>query len=267
MKVEIKETHLSLIALLMAFVLVPSCGYDSLSFEPDCENAVVLETVAVTASACDQEAGSIEVQVVDQTLIDVEYSIDGVNFQTEGKFENLSAGTYTITAKNTDCEGTLDVQVENAEGLNASAISNPAGCSTNDGSIEVTTENASGNLTYSLDGGDAQSDATFSGLAAGTYSLSVRDEIGCEVSLSVEVAVDIEFEEVQTIVNSSCALSSCHGGNVSPDFRVRSNILNNATRIRNFTSSRAMPPSSSSIRLTDEQIATIQCWVDAGAEG
>lgn len=266
MKGKVNQQLLIFMPLVLA-LLFPACTYNSLSFEPDCEDVIVLDLVEVVPSACDQLVGSVEVKVIDETLQNLEYAIDGTNFQSGGLFENLAAGTYTITARNADCEGSLEVIVQNGEGLNATAISSPASCGDNTGSIQIIPENASGTLSYSLDGGQAQGEAIFVGLAPGTYSLSIEDGIGCVVNLSVDVGIDIEYATIESFINTSCALSGCHAGNVEPDFRVKDNILNNANRIRSRTTAQSMPPSSSGQSLTPAQIEAIQCWVDNGAEG
>lgn len=266
MKEKVNQ-QLHIFILFALTCLLPACTYNSLTFEPSCEDVIVLETIAITPSACDQLVGGIEVKVIDETLLDVEYTLDGMNFQPTGLFENLAAGTYNITARNADCEGSIEVLVQNSEGLNATAVSSPSACGDNTGSIEVISENASGTLSYSLDGGEVQNEATFVGLAPGTYSLSIQDEIGCAISLSVDVGIDIAYSNIEAIINTSCAISGCHAGNVAPDFRVKDNVLNRANSIRNRTTGRSMPPSSSGLSLTPAQIEAIQCWVENGAEG
>ena len=180
----------------------------------------------------------------------------------------MPAGTYTITATSNGCEETLDVQVENAAGLNASIAGViAADCGGTNGSIEIAVENANGAVEYKLDNGTPQSSNVFNGLVPGTYTLSISDDAGCEVSLEATINSKVEFANIELIINSSCAISGCHAGNVSPDFRVKDNILNNANRIKARTSARSMPPSSSSVSLTTEEIESISCWVNDGAQG
>lgn len=253
---------------VLILFIIPSCTYDTLEFQPDCEGEIELELVEVQASSCNQNAGVIKVAVNNNTDPDLSFSIDGVNFQPEGEFTALAAGTYTVTALSKGCEERLDVQVENAEGLNATVTNVTASdCGDTNGSIEITVDNASGAVEYQINNATPQSSNIFNGLAPGSYTVSMRDDAGCEVSLEATVNSSVAFENIELIINASCAVSGCHAGNVSPDFRVKDNILNNANRIKARTSARSMPPSSSNLTLTPEEIESISCWVDDGAQG
>lgn len=257
----------SLLGLLLILLIIPACTYDSLEFQPDCTGVVVIELVGVQASSCDQSIGTIEVKLADATAGEASFSIDGSTFQASSRFENLPAGAYTITARLGECENTLDVQVENETGLNATAIATASDCGDNTGTIQVQVDNASGNVSYKLNNGAAQNDANFSGLAPGTYALSVSDDTGCEVTLQATVSSNIEYAAIEAIINSTCAVSGCHAGNVNPDFRDKNNVINAASNIRSRTESQSMPPSSSNLSLSPEEIETIACWVADGAQG
>ncbi len=72
--------------------------------------------------------------------------------------------------------------------------------------------------------------------------------------------------DVQPIVTSHCAVSGCHvSGAQSPNLGTKQSIVDRASRIKQRTQSRSMPPPGSGITLTDEEIATLGCWVDNGA--
>lgn len=78
-------------------------------------------------------------------------------------------------------------------------------------------------------------------------------------------------DDVLTIINTKCAIPDCHNGSLGPDLvwtdydklkvRAESGILK--FRVTN----RIMPPSFSTAGpLSQDQINTIACWVDQGAE-
>ena len=72
--------------------------------------------------------------------------------------------------------------------------------------------------------------------------------------------------DVQSIISSNCAISGCHvSGARSPNLSEKQNIISQASRIKQRTASRSMPPPGSGITLTDEEIATLGCWADQGA--
>ena len=62
-----------------------------------------------------------------------------------------------------------------------------SGGSTTNGTINATATGSSG-FTYNLNGGSFQANGTFTNLAAGTYSISAKDNSGCSGSQSFSVA-------------------------------------------------------------------------------
>ena len=71
---------------------------------------------------------------------------------------------------------------------------------------------------------------------------------------------------IYPIVSSSCAVSGCHvTGRQLPTLETYAQISSNAERIKARTSNGTMPPASSGIVLSKEEIDDIACWVDAGA--
>lgn len=117
------------------------------------------------------------------------YSIDGVNFQSSPTFNNVPGGTYTITVKTVeDCRSTSPVTVNAAPPTPPApqlAVVHPT-CTTPTGSITVTSPTGAG-LTYSLDGTTFQSSNVFSGLAAGNYTVTVKNSAGCTANNAATV--------------------------------------------------------------------------------
>nr|WKN36587.1 hypothetical protein K4G66_29945 [Tunicatimonas sp. TK19036] len=73
-------------------------------------------------------------------------------------------------------------------------------------------------------------------------------------------------QDVQPIISAHCAVPGCHvSGGQSPNFSQTTTIVNRAVDIRNRTSNRTMPPPASGITLTSEELQTISCWVEQGA--
>jgi len=107
----------------------------------------------------------------------LEYSLDGQNVQSEPVFTGLSDGIYTLIVRDANnCTATIQVIVANNSLLALLEASGGISCfGGNDGSIAV---NAAGNqppFAYSLNGIDFQPSPVFTGLEAGTYTVTVRD--------------------------------------------------------------------------------------------
>jgi len=80
-----------------------------------------------------------------------------------------------------------------------------------------------------------------------------------------DVAISLE-DDIQPIVTTNCAISGCHiSGGQPPDLSSRQQIANRATRIKVRTQNGSMPPPSSGLSLSNQEIKQISCWVDAGA--
>jgi hypothetical protein len=110
------------------------------------------------------------------------YSIDGTNYQAGTTFSSLSAGSYTIYAKDSYGEvGTTSVTVTQPNIVSfTSTPTNPTCNSSTDGSITVSS--VSGGVapyTYSIDGTNYQTGTTFSNLSNGTYTVYTKDSSGC----------------------------------------------------------------------------------------
>jgi hypothetical protein len=60
-------------------------------------------------------------------------------------------------------------------------------CGVNNGEIKLKSSGGSGKYQYKLNSGDFQSSSTFSGLAAGTYDFTIKDENGCSTTFSTTI--------------------------------------------------------------------------------
>lgn len=77
-------------------------------------------------------------------------------------------------------------------------------CMASSGVISVDASGGIGALTYSLDGQTYQMAADFTGLPIGEYTVYVQDEVGCIVSLDVELGVDFPGIETLVVTPASC---------------------------------------------------------------
>lgn len=138
----------------------------------------------------------------------LEYSIDGMNYQISGLFENLLAGTYILIVKDeNDCSDTTDVTLID---LGAPSIDNisveNANCGNPTGSLTITASGGIGDLEYSIDGINFQSSNLFGSLTANIYTVTVQDSENCSISETVEVQ-DITAHSVDLGEN----ITQCEG--------------------------------------------------------
>jgi large repetitive protein len=146
-------------------------------------------TATVVHAACGGANGSITATATGGNGA-LQYSIDGTNFQPTGSFTLLSAGPYTITVRDANlCIKTLPVTVLNLPAPTLSLSSSPASCGLNDGTITATTIGGSLPLMYSKDGITFQTSNIFTGLAAGLYTITVKDARGCLATANITITI------------------------------------------------------------------------------
>jgi uncharacterized protein (DUF2141 family) len=145
------------------------------------------------------------------------YSIDGTNFGNSGTFGSLAAGSYTITVKDSNgCTTAQPVTItQPASGLTASALATNPSCSTGTGSITVTASGGTGALSYSKDGTNFQASNVFSGLAGGSYTITVKDANGCTTTTGATVMIPTP---VTTSSNKTDALCNSDPGSMTATF-------------------------------------------------
>lgn len=195
------------------------------------------------------------------------YQLGNGAFQSSAVFENLAAGEYTITVKDTEnCTTNKKATVGNANAPTVSLVSENAGCDTNTGKITVTASGGSGTFQYSINGGTFQSGTTFTNLGTGAYTVVVKDSQNCQTTASATLKTGVNYvTNVASIITRNCAVSGCHSGSQSPSLSTFSGVSGNASRVLSRVTARTMPPRSSGLSLTDAEIKLINCWVEDGS--
>lgn len=167
----------------------------------------------IAQPSCGQGNGSITATASGGTA-PYEYSLDGVNYQSGNSFNNLSAGVYTVYVEdNSSCEDSVSVTLNasNAPSVNIVATTQPA-CGQSNGSITATATGGTAPYAFSLNGGSFQGSGTFPNLAAGTYTVTVRDANLCTATAAPIV---LNAGNAPTLTISSTSPPSCGQGNGS----------------------------------------------------
>ena len=100
------------------------------------------------------------------------------NNATTASISGLPAGAYTVTVTSGQCTKTASVTVaEPALGITTSTSTTASNCGQADGSATVTPANGVGTYTYLWN--NSQTNATAINLAAGNYTVTVRDANNC----------------------------------------------------------------------------------------
>lgn len=139
------------------------------------------------------------------------YSIDGGTlYQPSGLFENLVAGTYTLSVKDKDgCVANTTTSITTPTELKVTAVITNEICGLKNGSITLNANGGTGALQYSLDGAVFQTTPTIGSLSAGIYKPLVKDANGCVVGVIDSIqntgSVNLSIDSTKSI--------KCNAGN------------------------------------------------------
>ena len=133
-----------------------------------------------TDESCGDGAGAIDLTVTGGTS---PYTFLWSTTETTEDISGLSAGTYTYTVTDdAGCVVTADVEIENNTGTLAidDMVVTDENCDDDLGAIDITISGGTGPYSYLWN--TAATTEDLSGLNEGTYSCTVTDASGCEVS-------------------------------------------------------------------------------------
>jgi hypothetical protein len=253
--------------IILIILLWSSCDYNNLTETPNpCTSGnLSLTIVTVNTSTCSASDGSLTISGTGGVR-GYTYSINEEPYQSDSVYRKLAAGNYTVSVK--DGKGCITSQIasinNNQTSLKISTSSTAnSGCSTPNGSITIVVIDGTNPIQYKLNSGTPQPGNIFTGLTAGTYSVTAIDSTSCSVSGTAIVASSGPSfsSQIDPIISSNCALSGCHNGSRNPNLTSYSSIKANASSIVSAIN-RNMPPGG---KLTAEQIALISCWANDGA--
>lgn len=179
------------------------------------------------------------------------------------------AAPPTIPPPSTGCSGVTITVTASVTGVTAGS---------SNGIINATGSGSS-NFTYSLNGGSFQSSGNFTGLAAGSYTVTAKNSNGCTGSAQFTVGTALAcagtpgplFNAVKQVVAANCATSGCHAGPTPQnglDFTNNCVIVDNSARIKaravDGIPSVMPPPPNPPLSTADKQ--KIVAWINAGGQ-
>ena len=155
--------------------------------------------------------GTIEITPTSGTF-PFQYSIDnGVSFQSNNIFNQLSSGTYDIIVSDSNgCTVDFIININSPISSPPSTlISNVSCAGSSDGSIEIIPNAGTFPFQYSIDGGiNYQSNNVFSNLPSGNYDIVIIDMLGCQENIITNISSPLPDTSEVYVTNVSCAGST-----------------------------------------------------------
>lgn len=151
--------------------------------------AALLSTIVATPATCAGNDGSLTLTPTSGTG-PYTYSIDGgTTFQASGSFTGLVPGSYTLTFQDAiGCSGTKAGTITSSTGITGTASATQTSCpGATNATITATSGTGTAPFTYSMDGTTFQVSNVFTGIAAGTFTITFKDASGCTGTASVTV--------------------------------------------------------------------------------
>jgi len=240
-----------------------------------CTGVTVTVTTTQVNPTTGQSNGSITASATGGTGFT--YSLNGGAYQASGTFTALAAGTYTISAKNSNgCLGSTQVTLSAANPCTnttitvSSVVVNYTPCLTPaSGKITVTAAGSSG-FTYNLNNGAYQASNIFSNLTAAAYTIGVKDLNGCTKTATATVGTAASgplFAAVRNIITTRCSGSGCHmnGANAAGyNFDADCSVVSQWSKINSSSVTGNNMPKSPQAKLTTAEKQAITNWINAG---
>lgn len=173
-----------------------------------CAGVNIVVTTTQVNPTTGQSNGSITATATGSTGFT--YSINGTTFQASGTFTGLATGNYTVTAKNTNgCTGVAQVALGATNPcagvtITVSLTKTDPTTGQSNGSVTATAAGGSG-YTYSLNNGAYQASNVFTGLAAGTYTITAKTSAGCLGSASITLSATDPCASTNIVMSTTVA--------------------------------------------------------------
>lgn len=189
------------------------CTADSLFNVPNNSSTFSISGVAAPVTSCLASNGSIDLTITPAGPYTYQWS----NGETTQDLNNLPPGTYTVTVVETGtCEASASfVVADNRTFPSANIAVTPDVCNLLTGAANLSVSGGAQPYTYAWSNGASSEDLT--GIASGTYEVTVTGANGCTASASAVVTLE---ERIFSLSGSTSPNSSCTNTNGAVDLVV-----------------------------------------------
>ncbi|MFI5148449.1 MAG: gliding motility-associated C-terminal domain-containing protein [Bacteroidia bacterium] len=167
-----------------------------------------------TNASCGASNGSVSIGSTTGGTGPYTYNFNSLGFSSTTTYNGLPAGTYSVIVKDANgCTFTTSVTINNNGGPTAQAITPaPATCGSANGSVNLGgTTGGTGPYTYNFNSLGFSSTTSYTGIAAGTYTVVVKDVNGCTYSTTVTVPNSTGPSVTASSGNAALCNAACNG--------------------------------------------------------
>lgn len=168
---------------------------------------VLTTTANVTDVLCNAGAtGTITVVQPAIGTAPFEYSLNGGPWQSSNFFGGLTAGTYTVSYRESNgCQGSHQEIINEPTAITSSASTVAAICNgQNNGTITITAGGGIAPYQYSINAGVNWQAGNVFNIAAGTYTIIIRDANNCTKNQIATVTEPAVLTASSVNINASC---------------------------------------------------------------
>lgn len=201
--------------LACCLFVLSSCSKKENPVADPCAGKVITITETVTPTSGGTSTNGI-IAVTAAGSTGFSYSINNGAFAGTNTFTNLAVGTYAVTVKDLNgCTAIKNIQVTSNScpviTITATTNNTTSPTATN-GSIVATATGSTG-FTYSINGAAFQASGSFTGLAVGSYVISVKDANGCTGTNTFSItAASCPTITVTAVVTNTSGPTVSNGG-------------------------------------------------------
>lgn len=169
-----------------------------------------LTTLDLTQPTCGLENGAFTLEIAGGQL-PFTLTVNG-NSVSGLTLDNLPAGAYTYVLEDANActlNGTFTLVDAGNPSINDLVVT-PTSCGVDNGAVTLNATGGTLPYRYRLDGGPEQSAAAFTGLAPGTYALTVIDQSNCSTLETITIPPSMT-PQIDTIMTTSARCGEANG--------------------------------------------------------
>lgn len=230
------------------------------------DSSAALQILSVAPDPCQADGTQLSIEAAGGTP-PYTYELEGFGTQADSVFSGVPGGNYTLMVMDEDgCSDSAVIEVPESTPLPAlSPTVEPVSCANEGGAVTVNLGNTDG-LQFSLDGTVFSDSPVFEEVAAGDYTLVVRNEAGCTAGLPITVE---DLEDAPVLESVSIRNTTCGEANGRVEAGVSSGTPPFSFQLGNAVPQaagifEALPPGLYPLTVVDAQGCSVESTVSVG---